>query len=381
MPEPRPTAAELRRRLEELARLEARAGGTYPIIDQERRRLERQLAEAEETSMGEQPEARTNGHGYSTHTFTRPNGHDAGEPQAPPDWPMLTYGDAIEAKPAPYLVKGLVNRGEFSAWYGPPKAGKSFALLDLELHIAAGRPWRGRRVRQGRVLHLALEGGGGIANRLVAAQTKFGRDRLPFHVLAVPVDLLGGDGDRLLAFINAKLAELGGAFDLIVFDTLSRAMPGANENSAETMTAVIAVLDRLRAATGAHVAIVHHVGKDGDRGMRGHSSLLGAVDLAVEIKDGLIRITDARDCPEGAVWGFDLDAVQIGTDDDGDPIFSCIVRELAEGEEPRTRKKPKPGKPRPLGPVEKRVLDAFKAALVDIGKPVVEAGAVAREIP
>lgn len=282
----------------------------------------------------------------------QPNGHaaDGGYPGVPA-WALLTYGDAIEAKAASYLVKNLVNHGEFSAWYGPPKSGKSFVVLDLMLHIAAGRSWRGRRVRQGRVLYLALEGGNGIGNRLVAAQGKFGTGHLPFHVLTVPLDLLNGDADPLLAFINAKIAELGGAFNVIVLDTLSRSMPGGNENSPETMTMLVGVLDRLRAATKAHVAVVHHTGKDADKGMRGHSALLGAVDLAVEIRDGNIRVADTRECPEGDTWGFDLQAVKVGTDEDDDPVFSCVVRELADGEEPTPRKgRPAERRTRPSAP-------------------------------
>ena len=101
-------------------------------------------------------------------------------------------------------------------------------------------------------------------------------------------------------------------------------MPGGNENLPETMTMLVGVLDRLRAATGAHVACPH-TGKDTDRGMRGHSSLLGAVDLTVEIRERTIRVADARECAAGDVWGFDLETVEIGIDDDGHPTRSCVV--------------------------------------------------------
>jgi hypothetical protein len=321
------------------------------------------------------PRKPPNGERKSTKAPRRP-ANDEGEvrtqkAQAKP-WPLLTYGEALTVAARPYLVKGLLDRGAFSVWYGKPKAGKSFVVLDLALHIASGRPWRGHRVTAGRVLYLSVEGGLGITNRLVAAQRKFGDAPLPFHVLPVPLDLLGGDGDRLLDFVKAANP---GTFDLIVLDTLSRAMPGADESASVAMTALIGVLDRIRAETGAHILAVHHCGLS-RTGARGHSSLPGAYDLGVEIEAGAIRVTENREGPGGSSWSFALDVVELGTDADGDPITSCIVREL--GEPPAARQD---AQARPLGAVEKVVLDCVKAAIADHGETAEEAGTVAREIP
>lgn len=47
--------------------------------------------------------------------------------------------------------------------------------------------------------------------------------------------------------------------------------------------------------TGAHVLIVHHSGKDRDRGMRGSNALLGAVDAAIEVtKDADTGLCEAK---------------------------------------------------------------------------------------
>ena len=53
---------------------------------------------------------------------------------------------------------------------------------------------------------------------------------------------------------------------IIEIDTLSRIMAGGDENNAADMTALIRNIDTLRAATGAHVVLVHHTGKDTARG-------------------------------------------------------------------------------------------------------------------
>ena len=60
-----------------------------------------------------------------------------------------------------YLVKGLIPRTGLVVAWGPPKCGKSFWTFDLVMHIALGWDYRGRRVQQGPIVYLALEGGKG----------------------------------------------------------------------------------------------------------------------------------------------------------------------------------------------------------------------------
>ena len=67
--------------------------------------------------------------------------------------------DAIKIDTTPaYLVKGIVPRVGLCVVWGPPKCGKSFLVFDLMMHVALGREYRGRRVRQGAVVYCALEG-------------------------------------------------------------------------------------------------------------------------------------------------------------------------------------------------------------------------------
>jgi hypothetical protein len=49
------------------------------------------------------------------------------------------------------------------------------------------------------------------------------------------------------------------------------------------MGAVIASVDRIYRATAAHCSLVHHVPQDRSDRMRGHGSVLGAVDMTVRI--------------------------------------------------------------------------------------------------
>ncbi len=65
-------------------------------------------------------------------------------------------------KPSEYLIKGVIEPGQVSLWFGPAGNGKSFLMLHLAYAIARGEPVFDRRVRGADTLFLALEGRGGI---------------------------------------------------------------------------------------------------------------------------------------------------------------------------------------------------------------------------
>ena len=56
------------------------------------------------------------------------------------------------------LITGVLRKGHKMLLAGPSKAGKSFALIELCIAIAEGRPWLGRfSCAQGKVLYINLE--------------------------------------------------------------------------------------------------------------------------------------------------------------------------------------------------------------------------------
>jgi hypothetical protein len=99
------------------------------------------------------------------------------------------------------------------------------------------------------------------------------------------------------------------------------------------MGALIRNIDRIRAATSAHVTLIHHAPKDGARGKggRGHSSLWGAIDTEIDVdRDATTKIATAmlwkhRNGVEGLTVNFKLEAVPLGTDGDGDTVSSCVI--------------------------------------------------------
>lgn len=232
-----------------------------------------------------------------------------------------------------YLVKGWLGRGELSMLVGPSNVGKSFLAIDLAHHVAKGLPWHGVRVTAGPVLYVAAEGAGGFVNRVAALHEP------KFWVLPVPVTLIGresSDADPLAELV-ADLARVHGRYALIVVDTMARVMGGADENAGPDIADLLRNLDLLRSRTGAHVLLVHHSGKDRSRGARGHSSLRAAVDTEITLSrdsDGRIVATvdKQRDGATGGKFGYRLRRVELGLDQDGEAVASCVVEPAEAGE-------------------------------------------------
>lgn len=227
------------------------------------------------------------------------------------------------------LIKGVQDQGAMTVLYGESNAGKTFVAMDMAYHVARGLPWAGRRTAGLPVLYVAAEGGQGAKKRAAALAAKHGACDA-FHFLLHPINLLRADAD--LVPLIESIRDCGAAFGLVVIDTLSRAMAGGDENASTDMGAMVKHLDALRHATGAHIMIVHHSGKDRAKGARGHSLLRAATDTEIEVADREIVVTKQRDLDGAFASGFVLDVVTLGVDSDGDPVTSCTVRLVSVAE-------------------------------------------------
>ncbi|MCT8974939.1 AAA family ATPase [Microbaculum marinisediminis] len=262
----------------------------------------------------------------------------AGRPAVPPRRPRLVpiAWSKIHTLPkrAP-LIRGVLDRGALSVVYGGSNTGKTFFALDLTARVALDWEWRSRPVRAGAVVYIAAEGGLGIEERLTAFRCHHDveAEGVPLYVIPEPIDLCKSDADTKLLLGRIRELPSEPKIELIVVDTLSRAMSGGNENSPDDMGRFVRHVDELRIATGAHVLVVHHAGKDDTRGARGHSLLKAAVDTEIEVTKSEVSgqasatVVKQRDHATGDAFGFRLEPVEIGQDEDGEPVTSCVVVE------------------------------------------------------
>lgn len=265
-------------------------------------------------------------------------------------FPLIQAGDIREAQETVDFVEDLLLEGGASVIYGPSNTGKSFWALELGAAVADGRPFMGLETEQGAVVYVALEGETGAKNRLHAL-LKGGRLRTdsPFYLCFAQFSMLSDkDVMKVLSTISDATAKASIKTQLVIIDTLSRSIPGGNENDAKDMTKLISSVDRIRAESGAHVALIHHTGKNEQNGARGHSSLKGAVDTEIKItrspesEVSRVTMTKQRDMAKNGPMAFKLKILHLGINRRGKPITSCIVEH--EGDIPKEAL-PKKGRP------------------------------------
>ena len=249
------------------------------------------------------------------------------KPQEPPRrFRLLTAEELAERPPVRWRVRGVLPAEGLAAVAGPPGCGKSFLLLDLLGAVAEGREWFARRVEPCAVTYCALEGEAGIAQRLQAYRARYGGAPACMRFMAQPFTLLESPD---IAELAEAIRAAGGAGGIVAIDTLNRATVGADENDSRDMGRVIEGAKLLQAALGGLVLLVHHTGKDASRGLRGHSSLLAALDAVIEVsRDGdrrEWRTTKAKDAGDGQAHAFRLEVVEVGTDEDNETVTSCVV--------------------------------------------------------
>lgn len=255
----------------------------------------------------------------------------------------------------PWRVKGVLPTTGLATIYGPSTSGKSFLAIDIAASIALGNDWFGHRVRKAPVMYVALEGEGGFPKRLRAWE-QYNCHPLPDNlqfILSEPFQI----NDPLHV---AQLATVIKRGSVIIIDTLNRAAPDTDENTSKDMGAILAGCKELARLTGGLVILIHHTGKDETRGMRGHSSLIAAVDAAIEVHrsddNRSWSVAKAKDDGDGAEFCFRLAIEQLGSDPDGDPVTSCAIEPTTEAATPRPAAKA-------LRANQKAVLGAIEAAL------------------
>jgi len=230
------------------------------------------------------------------------------------------------------FVEGTLRDNEMSVIYGKPNCGKTFFMVDLSLHIALGREWNGREIEQGLVVYVSMEGASGIKNRIIAFKQFYKvKDHIPMVVIPKAFSMMNaGDAANFLKTLYL-IEEQHGRVRMIVIDTLARAMAGGDENSTKDMSVFVANCDAIREHTQAHMAVIHHSGKDDTRGARGSTALLGGIDTEIELtrdKDSKIvtvKVTKQREMEASDDLFYQLETVPLGPDRREKMVTSCVV--------------------------------------------------------
>ena len=275
-------------------------------------------------------------------------GREEGNSAPPARFLIQSPGDIqLDTACNEYIIKTIFDKGDTAVMYGPSGCGKTFLALDMARHIAAGKEFLGRKVKQSKVLYITLEGHRGFAKRVKAIEDEggFGADD-PFHFACAK----GTDFDDAAFRENVISCIKSGAYKIVVIDTLARFLNAEDENTSAGMMKALSFADEISARTEAATLFVHHSGKDAQKGARGHSSLRAAVDAELlvnvdaETKTRTVELAKVKDGEDGQKFDFNLRTVSLGFDDEGDEMTTCMVAgiEPANATKKKPRQKPTP---------------------------------------
>jgi hypothetical protein len=220
-----------------------------------------------------------------------------------------------------WLIDGVLPADAFGVIFGPSGAYKSFLAMDMAASIAGSKKWHDRDVdNPGHVIYIGAEGAAGLHLRKKAWEIRYKMPLRNLGILGSAVTINETLQCQLLVDLCLTAAdELQEPVRLIVVDTLARTFAG-DENSAAEMGAFVRSCDRIREVTGATVLVIHHSGKDAEKGARGSSALRAACDFEFKVtssgkKVTKLTCTKAKDSDPIEDMGFKLESVEIGRND------------------------------------------------------------------
>tara|TARA_R110000751_G_scaffold251430_1_gene350896 strand:+ start:13511 stop:15472 length:1962 start_codon:yes stop_codon:yes gene_type:complete len=260
-------------------------------------------------------------------------GHDLAALLTLPKTDWLIPADDFCGEPAPirWLIKHHLQRDALIMVHGPSGGGKTFAVLDMCLHIASSKKqWCDNKVHGGSVVYLAGEGHHGLKGR-IAAWKLFNRiKKLDMYLSKSGTDLNTADGYQKTREAIASLPEKP---VLIVIDTLHRFLLG-DENSAQDAKTMLDACANLQREFGASVLLVHHTGVNDEtqHRARGSSAWRGALDIEISVVPGneekpieLIqrKSKDAEICPPLYMRLMSVELPWV--DEDGEAVSSAVI--------------------------------------------------------
>jgi len=244
---------------------------------------------------------------------------------------ILTIAEILEQPDPVWLIESWLQEDSFAVLAGPSDTYKSFLAVDWACCVASDINWQRHKTEHGQALYVYAEGGKGMGKRLKAWRAAHKRDAENFHGIPHAVDL---SSEKSVAGLIDKIKAKALCPKLLVIDTLNRCFGAGNENDTKDMSAFIHGCDKLRVAfPGCTVLVVHHCGWEAAH-ERGNSSLRGALDTLLQIRERqgdkiALVVKKQKDDEEDdrPMW---LEAVKV-------PDTKSIVLALAE---PPARTKP-----------------------------------------
>lgn len=199
-------------------------------------------------------------------------------------FPIMFEAELMAQPQLKYLIADWITEDSVVTIWGKSQALKSFLLLELSLCMTHGMAWHGKRTAQGAVAYIAAEGARSIGKRVRGwkLHNKIDHTTSPFVTIPTKVNILILDEvEALIQQLQEVESEHGIKFMIVNIDTLAKCMVGGDENHARDMGIAVSHCDLIRERMGCSVIVVHHCGKNLDRGMRGSYALEGGITTSI----------------------------------------------------------------------------------------------------
>lgn len=271
--------------------------------------------------------------------------------------------DHVPSMKSNHVIRNLCQKSEVGIMVAPSNVGKTALAVALGSHVVQGKPVLSMPTCKGVVVHVCGEGGNAVKDRIsVSLAGEEGAS--DYLVIKKRIDL--GDAGEIMEFIRdlrAYLGETGDDLSLVIFDTFIHSIGDLNENSSVDMSTAIAGAQEIAEAFEAHVLLVHHTGREEERGGRGSSAIRSNVDSEFTIKadpesnEAVLTTTKQRNLENGLRFSYALRKKLLGYDDEGYER-STVVAELLDGSERKGAKSQAQ-----LSTKQIAILSSMKAAL------------------
>jgi len=247
--------------------------------------------------------------------------------------------------------------------------------MSMAVHLSAGLDWFGFKVKEKySALMLVGEGEEGLPNRMRVLLDSMGNPEIDVHMINTTPNLADDDSvEELLKKIDQHIESVDRVPKLIVIDTLStHFVHDGGQNNDQAMSKFLNGCKRIRNEYEATVLVVHHHGKDSERGSRGSYLLNCGVDLEYQLDRNKSTKQVTLKClknKEGALLDevtFEFEPKKVihqGTvllDAYGEEVVSGIIKRVYSSKESKKSSEslePKPKGARPQK--EEIVLKAF----------------------
>jgi hypothetical protein len=299
-----------------------------------------------------------NGLGWHVRGFdTGPNLHVVGGTDAPQEnqsaeanrtafgWTMYDHTSIVTIE---WIVKQLLPKQGILLLPGQWGLYKTTAAHSLSVCVMTGEPFAGQyKVNlKGGVMMFALEGAGMVNPRLraTAMSVGHGNERLPFWYRDnCPPLTHAASAREIIDGVKAvsKLCEeqFGFPVRLIWIDTYSNAAGhtgSGDDNDRAATQKVFNTLRRVTHETGILVGVIDHYGKVVEAGTTGSAGKEGNADAVLanlgdrenngSLSNLRMVVRKQRDAVSGIELPFEPEVVELGLDDDGDPITAMALK-------------------------------------------------------